>query len=78
MVWAEVGTLLLRHEMKNIPFLTATALANIAMFTSGCSAVFNRSHQPVQIVSNPIGASFEISNRAGQHVGSGTTRGSIA
>lgn len=63
--------------MKSKLFLTATTFATIALLTSGCSTVFNRSNQPVKVISNPIGASFEITNRAGQSVGSGTTPATV-
>ena len=53
--------------MKN--FLIVLAL----VFTASCATIFSESSYPVSVNSNPSGANFTISNRAGQEIESGMT-----
>lgn len=63
--------------MNTQRLLIQTSAIALSLLSTGCSTIFNRSNQPVQILSNPIGANFEITNRAGKHVASGTTPSSL-
>ena len=50
-------------------FLIALAL----VFTASCATILSDSSYPVSVNSNPSGANFTISNRAGQEIQSGMT-----
>lgn len=49
----------------------------LSLFVSGCASIVSDSQYPVNISSTPAGATFEIRNRAGVVIHSGSTPGSI-
>jgi hypothetical protein len=51
--------------------------AALAIFMSGCASIVSDSQYPVSITSSPAGAIFEIRNRTGKVLHSGTTPGSV-
>jgi len=53
------------------------ALALAVSFTAGCSSIVSKSDYAVAISSSPDGASFSITNRAGQKVQSGITPSTV-
>lgn len=60
------------HASRTIPLCTALLLT-----LSGCASIFNGSSHPVAIKSTPEGASYTITNRAGETIQSGTTPAQI-
>lgn len=62
------------YKMKKVlSIILATSLLGLA----ACSSIFSKSDYPVSINSSPDGATFSITNRAGQKVHSGTTPNTI-
>jgi hypothetical protein len=57
-----------------LAFITAICLA--ALLTS-CASIFNRNHRNVALTSNPSGATFEIKDRSGSVIMTGTTPASV-
>lgn len=55
----------------------ATNILTATLFTTGCASIVSDSQYPVTIASNPAGASFEIVDRNGVMVHTGTTPGSV-
>ena len=51
--------------------------AALAIFMSGCASIVSDSQYPVSITSTPAGANFEVRNRAGKVIHSGTTPGNV-
>lgn len=51
--------------------------ATLSVLISGCASIVSDSQYPVSVSSTPAGATFEIRNRAGQVIHSGTTPGSV-
>lgn len=58
--------------MKNLAALTLSVI-----LLSGCSSIVSKSAYPVVISSQPDGASFVVTNRAGEKVESGDTPATI-
>lgn len=50
--------------------------AALAML-SGCASIVSDSQYPVSVITTPAGATFEVRNRAGNVIHSGTTPGSV-
>lgn len=48
-----------------------------ALLLNGCASIISDSKYPVSVSSSPMGANFEISNREGKVIHSGTTPGSV-
>ncbi|MCG4451864.1 MULTISPECIES: hypothetical protein [unclassified Pseudomonas] len=44
---------------------------------SGCASIVSDSQYPVSVITTPAGATFEVRNRAGDVIHSGTTPGSV-
>ena len=44
---------------------------------SGCASIVSDSQYPVSVITTPAGATFEVRNRAGNVIHSGTTPGSV-
>lgn len=53
------------------------AVALSAVIMSGCSSIVSKSQYAVSVNSNPEGASFVITNRAGQQIHKGTTPSTV-
>lgn len=62
--------------MRKLNFRFALIPAALAIL-SGCASIISDSQYPVSISSTPAGANFEVRNRAGQVIHSGTTPGSV-
>ncbi|WP_369958853.1 hypothetical protein [Pseudomonas benzenivorans] len=51
--------------------------AALSLFMTGCASIVSDSQYPVSISSTPAGANFEVRNRAGVVIHSGSTPGTV-
>lgn len=62
--------------MRKLNFRFALIPAALAIL-SGCASIVSDSQYPVSVITTPAGATFEVRNRAGDVIHSGTTPGSV-
>lgn len=62
--------------MRKLNFRLALIPAALVIL-SGCASIVSDSQYPVSVITTPAGATFEVRNRAGDVIHSGTTPGSV-
>lgn len=65
-----------RHPTMSKYFVIASAAVG-SLFLSSCASIFNRPNQPVQVVSQPAGLTFKVTDKDGAVMAAGTTPGEV-
>jgi hypothetical protein len=63
--------------MRTFNIRLALIPAALSLLMTGCASIVSDSKYPVSVTSTPANASFEVRNRAGVVIHSGTTPGSV-
>ena len=63
--------------MSSFSKIAIASAAAGSLLLSSCATIFNRSNQPVNVMSQPSGLSFKVTDANGETVATGTTPGEI-